>query len=200
MPGEPPELTRRQARAVHAFLRETLKNERHIAMEQNFEPCDVNRDGVVTRAEAVRTMVEDDRHFSGGAEAKRAEALATFNWWDSDKDGRVGPREIRSAYAMRAARAVQAFTERLARVDRNGDGRISRAERLAEREQFMLDRFERQDTDGDGRLSPEEAIVPTDHAQANAAARKLFRKKDADGDGYVSRAEAIAHFRRNTRR
>jgi Ca2+-binding EF-hand superfamily protein len=196
VPGEPPKLTRHQARACRKFLQDALRNERHIAIKQNLEPCDRNRDGVVTRAEAVRSMVADARHFSGGAEAKRADATATFNWWDSDEDGRVSRLEIQCAHAMRAARTARAFASRLVRTDEDGDGRISPSERRAHRERAMLAQFDEQDENDDGRLSAEEAIVLTNHVGANEAARRAFRRKDADGDGYVTRAEALAHFRK----
>jgi len=120
-----------------------------------------------------------------------------FELLDADRDGRLGPRELRNAW------------ERLAPWDGDGDGCIAREEVPR---QFLLtlthgqlpawdrnpgllgygptplDRdprsgplwFRKMDRNGDGDLAPREFLGPAAE----------FRRLDADGDGLISRDEA----------
>ncbi len=92
---------------------------------------DLNHDGVITpdEAAAVRTV--------------------RFLRWDGDGDGAITEAEM---LAVAQARIARRIAKRFARMDRNGDGRIERAE-FDER---GAERFARLDTDGDDRITLEE--------------------------------------------
>lgn len=95
------------------------------------ERLDLDGDGAVSRDEA------------------RAFGDARFQRWDRDSNGVVTEAEmIEAAQERIAARVGKMF----ARMDRNGDGRLERAELDA----MGSARFERMDADGDGRISIEE--------------------------------------------
>lgn len=102
--------------------------------------------------------------------------------------------------------------ETLEDVDRDGDGRISEQEYIAdmyapedehsqyvpewvarEREQFRTYR----DQDGDGYLDRGEIrqwIVPTDYDHAGAEAKHLLQEADGNGDGLLSKEEILANY------
>lgn len=117
------------------------------------------------------------------------------------------------------------WAERLAEIDTDGDGTISKAESEAPLEE----RFTSADTDGDGVLSFEEITAFTaaeredrrafrqqrrfDRLDANedgfidadefaVPATKMFENADTDGDGFITEAEseAAAQSRRGKRR
>ena len=92
---------------------------------------DLNGDGAITAAEAgaVRTV--------------------RFLRWDGDGDGTITEAEMLAAAQARIAWRI---AKRFARMDRNGDGRVERAE-FDDRGSA---RFARLDTDGDGRVSQAE--------------------------------------------
>mgnify|MGYP001036912629 CR=1 FL=1 len=80
----------------------------------------------------------------------------------------------------------------LARMDRDGDGRVSLDEYLG----WMGYAFERMDRNGDGVLTPDElpggkgpALTLEEH-RARLAER--FRRQDADGDGFLDARELAA--------
>ncbi len=99
--------------------------------ERMLQRLDLNRDGAITpdEAGAVRTV--------------------RFLRWDSDGDGVITEAEMLAAAQARIARRI---AKRFARMDRNGDGRVERAEF----DDRGAARFARLDTDGDGRVSREE--------------------------------------------
>jgi len=91
-----------------------------------------------------------------------------------------------------AAAQVQGTADYLARMDRDGDGRVSPDEYLA----WMGYAFERMDRNGDGVLSPEEQpggkgrpLTLEAHRQRLA---ERFRRQDANGDGYLDALELAA--------
>jgi hypothetical protein len=92
---------------------------------------DLNGDGAITPAEAgaVRTV--------------------RFLSLDTDGDGIITEEEMQARMQKRVAERV---AKRFAMMDRNGDGRVERAEF----EESGAARFARRDTDGDGRISQEE--------------------------------------------
>ncbi len=92
---------------------------------------DLNRDGAITLSEA------------GAVQTVR------FLRWDSDGDGVITEDEMLAAAQARIARRI---AKKFARMDRNGDGRVERAEF----DGHGAARFARLDTDGDGRVTPEE--------------------------------------------
>ncbi len=99
--------------------------------ERMWQRLDLNRDGAITPDEA------------GAVQAVR------FLRWDSDGDGVITEAEMLAAAQARIARRI---AKRFARMDRNGDGRIERAEF----DDRGAARFARLDTDGDGRVTREE--------------------------------------------
>ena len=99
--------------------------------ERMLEHLDLNGDGGITQAEA------------GAVREVR------FLRMDSDGDGVITEEEMRAAAQKRIARRI---AKKFARLDRNGDGRVERAEF----DDHGAARFARLDTDGDGRVSQEE--------------------------------------------
>ena len=92
---------------------------------------DLNGDGAITPAEAS------------------AVHAVRFLKLDTDADGVITEAEMLARMQKRIAEKV---AKRFAMMDRNGDGRVERAEF----EEGGTERFARQDTDGDGRVSREE--------------------------------------------
>lgn len=91
-----------------------------------------------------------------------------------------------------AAAQVTATADYLAKMDRDGDGRVS----LAEYQDWMSYAFDGMDRDGDGVLSPQEqpggkgrALGRGEH-RTRLAAR--FRRQDANGDGFLDARELAA--------
>jgi hypothetical protein len=119
--------------------------------ERMLQHLDLNRDGAVTpdEAGAVRT--------------------ARFLRWDSDGDGVITEAEMLAATQARVARRI---AKKFARMDRNGDGRIERAEF----DDIGAARFARLDKDGDGRVSREEI-------RAGRHERRRGRHNDLFPDG-----------------
>ena len=99
--------------------------------ERMLQRLDLNRDGAISPAEAgaVRTV--------------------RFLRLDSDGDGVITEAEMLAAAQERIARRI---AKKFARMDRNGDGRVERAEF----DDRGAARFARLDNDGDGRVSREE--------------------------------------------
>ena len=87
---------------------------------------------------------------------------------------------------------VERTGDYLARMDADGDGRVSQAEYVA----WMGYAFERMDRDGDGMLSVAELpggkgkpVSLETHRQRIA---ERFRRQDANGDGYLDARELAA--------
>ena len=87
---------------------------------------------------------------------------------------------------------VQATSDYLARMDKDGDGRVS----LQEYQAWMSYAFEARDLDRDGVLSAQEqpgghgtSITLADHRERLA---QRFRKQDVDRDGFLSARELSA--------
>ena len=90
------------------------------------------------------------------------------------------------------AQQVRGAGDYLARMDADGDGRVSRDEYLA----WMGYAFEKLDRDGDGVLSAAELpggkgkpVSLETHRQRLA---ERFRRQDANGDGYLDAKELSA--------
>ncbi|KAF1685378.1 hypothetical protein B1992_12455 [Pseudoxanthomonas broegbernensis] len=87
---------------------------------------------------------------------------------------------------------VERTGDYLARMDADGDGRVSLDEYLA----WMGYAFARMDRDGNGVLSPAEqpggkgAPITLEAHRQRLAAR--FHRQDADGDGYLDQRELAA--------
>ena len=85
-------------------------------------------------------------------------ALALGAWAGEDREGgeRKGHGDMGGD---RDARAEQMKQEMLKRLDTDGDGQVSDAERKAQMEKMMLQRFTAMDTDGNGSISKEEWLA-----------------------------------------
>ena len=159
----------------------------HISQTHTrIKALDTDGDGVISRAEYDASGERAYAHYLKSADAaetpaSRAGMLAMY---DADGDGTVSRAEF-----------DRARTEAFARTDRNGDGRLSGEEYLAEYE----DRLDRQiasrrdgaveqarvrfgalDTDKDGRVSWDEYA---------ASGKRIFERADLDGNGTVDAAD-----------
>lgn len=90
------------------------------------------------------------------------------------------------------AQEVQGTVDYLARMDRDGDGRINPAEYL----DWMSYAFDARDLDHDGVLSAAEQPggrgQPITRAQHRQRLGERFHKQDVDGDGFLSARELAA--------
>ena len=113
----------------------------------------------------------------------------------SHRPGRPRPGLLLCAGLLLAASAaaqVERTGDYLARMDTDGDGRVSPAEYVA----WMGYAFERMDRDGDGVLATAELpggkgkpITLEEHRRRLA---ERFARQDADGDGYLDARELAA--------
>jgi Ca2+-binding EF-hand superfamily protein len=90
-----------------------------------------------------------------------------------------------------AARA-QSTSDFVARMDTDGDGRVS----LPEYTDYMSYAFRRMDADGNGVLEPSEQLVPNGKrltiAEHHANLAAMFHRQDVSRDGYLNAAELAA--------
>ena len=121
--------------------------------------------------------------------------------WSARMSAPLPPRAWRVALWLAAALAalpgpagaqVERTGDYLAKMDVDGDGRISPAEYVA----WMGYAFERMDRNGDGVLSPDEQpggkgrpLRLDEHRQRLA---ERFRRQDANGDGWLDARELAA--------
>lgn len=96
------------------------------------------------------------------------------------------------ALPMAAAAQVTATSDYLAKMDSDGDGRVSPAEYL----DWMSYAFDGMDGDGDGVLSPAEQPGgkgrPLTREQHRSRLADRFRRQDANGDGVLDARELAA--------
>ncbi|ADV28715.1 hypothetical protein Psesu_2891 [Pseudoxanthomonas suwonensis 11-1] len=96
------------------------------------------------------------------------------------------------AFAGPAAAQVERTSDYLARMDTDGDGRVSQDEYVA----WMGYAFERMDRNGDGVLSPEEQPggkgKPISLEEHRRRLAERFVRQDANGDGYLDARELAA--------
>ena len=142
---------------------------RHAEMKarmlERLKAADTNGDGMISRSEAAAALPELVEH---------------FDKIDADKNGFITLQEFESAMK---ARHGQHGHDTLKRLDKNGDGAISREE--AQASPRLAKHFDEIDTNKDGLLSKEEL-------QAAHAKRRemMFTRIDTDRDGRISQAEA----------
>lgn len=115
-----------------------------------FEQVDANKDGFIDAAEI---------------EAARA---ARFGAMDTNGDGVISLEEMQAAAA---ARAEQRAERRFAKLDANGDGTVDPEEMNAKRDRRGGNMLEKMDKDGDGRISKDEAAAMKMHHHRGHGAR-----------------------------
>ena len=91
-----------------------------------------------------------------------------------------------------SAALAQTTADFVARMDADGDRRVS----LAEYTEHLSYAFRRMDADGNGVLEPSEQLVPNAKrltlAEHHANLAAMFRRQDANHDGFLSAAELVA--------
>lgn len=96
------------------------------------------------------------------------------------------------AHARQALDSIRSADDYLARMDGNGDGRVSLDEYLA----YMLQGFDAMDRNRDGRLTADEhpgaSRAPILRSDYRARLVDGFRRQDRNGDGYLDARELAA--------
>lgn len=154
-----------------------------------------NRDGVVSRDEAQKALPEMtdwqfdvfDRDDDGvlseadlGGDTRQAGMRQQIHQADLNRDGRVTFDEARQ-------RLEGMTEERFKRLDRNGDGALTREDAPGGTERdAMRERLRAADTDGDKKVSFDEA-----KAAVPALDKTVFSRMDRNGDGFLSAADRV---------
>jgi Ca2+-binding EF-hand superfamily protein len=122
--------------------------------QEGFFRADQNRDGILTRAEFLGESVDDDRD-------------DRFDYLDADNNGRI---ELDEWHATRGE---------FARLDRNSDGALTRAELGADTNAAPAESFASLDSNNNGTISFNEW-----HWSRNS-----FDQRDSNRDGVIDRSE-----------
>jgi hypothetical protein len=101
---------------------------------------------------------------------------------DANGDGNVSNAELAALVIRHVHKQV---AERFQRLDRNGDGRVTRSEVPT----MLAARFERFDANGDGAFTVTE-LTATMREQAVERCRAVFARLDVDEDDALSVADA----------
>lgn len=142
-------LTREEMDAARAEMRAGFEARRGDPAER-FAALDADGDGKVTLDEMKQVFEKRmaERGKQGGFSERRAERIAAhFQRADADGDGVLTLEEIQAAKKHDGKGG-----DRFARLDTDGDGRISGAEFLAGADRM----FERLDRNSDGKIEPGE--------------------------------------------
>ncbi|MEO6227174.1 MAG: hypothetical protein ABIO61_04860 [Thermomonas sp.] len=128
---------------------------------------DVNRDGVIDRAEA----------------AKAPKLAARFDQLDTNKDGKLSADERAKMRGTHHRGAMSGGHGRMMALDTDKDGRISRTEAMAAKGKFV-DRFDKMDVNKD-------SYIDRGDMQARMARNRaeIFKDADSNRDGRVTRDE-----------
>jgi Ca2+-binding EF-hand superfamily protein len=111
----------------------------------------------------------------------RSTAQKLLRLADKNADGSVGILELQRFVGWRVLRRVE---QRVPKLDRNGDGRVTRAEVPG----MATKRFARFDADGDGAFTVRE-VARHMRREANRRCLVMLAKLDRDGNGVLSLAD-----------
>jgi len=95
--------------------------------------------------------------------------------FDVNKDGKIDDAERGSMKDAMKAMHAQKKAEMLARFDLNKDGKLDDAERASAKSARAAEHFAKLDKDGDGKLSLDEFKAGQDHHQGRHGRRGGFR-------------------------
>ena len=164
--------------------------------------ADANKDGVLTRAEAMAhaktrfaklDVNSDGKLDRADREAKKAERFAKI---DTNGDGEVSQAEIAAAREARKAKRSERHADHFAKMDTDNSGGLSQSEMTAARESRKGRKHA-----GKGRMHGAMAMMKKadtnndnaiDWAEFEAVAMKRFAKVDSNSDGQITKSEREA--------
>lgn len=159
------------------------QGQQHSDQHRGQAKLDTNGDGAIDRSEA----------------AANPRLAAKFDQLDSNNDGRLeaSERPQRKAHQGRGhqgkGHGKHGGSGDMARLDTNGDGRISRDEVAAK--PMLVEKFTEIDLNGDGYLVRTEVTIwfermrPQRQAERNKRFQERFTAADLNGDGKLSKIE-----------
>ena len=149
-----------------------------------FKAMDKDGDGKVTRAEFTGPPGVFAAADADGDGALTLEELARYAGQPVPKDATEAPKGKPEAPKAEPSPAAGPFAQRLRAMDKDGDGKVSRAEFTGR--PAMFDRLDR---NNDGYITRDELPGANLGAAAKGQPGRLLRAMDKDGDGKISKDE-----------